>query len=106
MAKFNAVVIKAHDGTEIHFVTRGKAKSPTMDEIADYCAENNIIIVDFGEKKELIKNWAPPNSKVFLIDLRYGMEFCAQKYGVTEGTLQHYVKNKIPHINLDVYGKK
>lgn len=94
MSRFNAIVFTATDGTQVHFVTRGKAKSPTADEIVEYFNENNIYLVDIEKEKA----WEPPNERVFLTDLRSGLVFCSSKYGVTESTIENYVRTMAPHI--------
>ena len=101
MAKFNAVVIKAIDGTEIHFVTRGRSKEPTMDEILEYATEAGINISERSDEQD----WDPPNPKMFLADLRSGLAFCTQKYGITQHTLENYIREKAPHINLSSWRK-
>ena len=101
MSKFNAVVLTAADGTLVHFVTRARAKAPTMDEILEYLNENDIHLVDLEKEKD----WEPPNQRVFLTDLRSGLLFCSNKYGVTEATIEKYVRHMAPHINMNIYSR-
>jgi hypothetical protein len=105
MSKFNAVVLKAQDGTQVHFVTRGKSKKPTMDEVIDYMNENNIILANLeSEIKE--EAWKPSNGRVFLSDLRFGLEFCSNKYGVSKSSIEKYITDNAPHINVEYYNRK
>jgi len=94
MSKFNAIVLTATDGTQVHFVTQGRAKLPTMDKIVEYFNENDIYLVDLEKEKD----WIPPNERVFLTDLRSGLVFCSNKYGVAEETIESYVRRMAPHI--------
>lgn len=105
MSKFNAVVLTAADGTQVHFVTRGRAKPPEMDEIMAYFEENNITLADLEAEAKAAEDWRPPNERVFLTDLRSGLLFCSNKYGVDETTIETYVRNMAPHINLNVYSR-
>ena len=102
MAKFNSTVVMSIDGKELHFVTRGRSKPITMDEVDDYCKENDIWLA-----KDIagVEDWAPVcSNKVFLGDLRQGLSHCSAKYGVSEKTIQAYIKKTMPHTNPNIYG--
>ncbi len=101
MSKFNATRLITLDGTQIHFVTRGRSKLPTQDEIEEYCKEQKLLLKSDFEDTE--KDWEPPNKRVFLGDLRSGLVFCSNKYGVTEDTIERYVREMAPHINMGIY---
>jgi hypothetical protein len=110
MSKFNAVVLTAADGTQVHFVTRGRAKTPMMDEIVEYLNENGIVLIDLeaeakAEEAALV-NWAPANNKLFLKELREGLTWCSSKYGVSEHVIESYIKAKMPHINESFYKRR
>lgn len=111
MSKFNAVVLTAADGTQVHFVTRGRAKAPTMDEINEYLVENDILLMDLEAEtraeEEALKSWKPPSNKLFLSELsRDGLTWMASKYGVSEHVLESYVRNCMPHINSSFYTRE
>ncbi len=93
---YNSIILKTSDNKEIHFVTRGKAKKPTLDEALEYAKSAGLNIRDRDDEKD----WGPPNPKIFLSDLRSGIEFCSNKYGVSDDTIENYIKQKAPHINL------
>ena len=98
MAKFNTVVMTTRSGTEVRFITRGRAKAMSQEEIQEYCIDNGLTMA-FTDKED----WAPSNNKIFLIDLKFGLEFCSNKYGVSEDTILSYVRNVAPHMNTSVY---
>lgn len=100
MAKFNTVVMTTKDGTEVRFVTRGRAKAISKEEMQEYCVANGLA-VSFTDEEEA--DWAPANKKVFLIDLKFGLEFCSSKYGVSHDTILNHVRAIAPHLNTNVY---
>jgi len=101
MAKFKALKFTTTDGTQVHFVTRAKAKPILMAEIVEYLTENKLYLIDLDREKD----WEPPNKKVFLTDLRSGLVFCSQKYGVSETVIESYVRNIAPHLNTNFYDR-
>jgi len=109
MSKFNAVVLTAADGTQIHFVTRGRAKPPLMDEIVEYMNDNDILLHDLEAEvkaeEELMENWKPANNKLFFSELRSGLAAMTTKYGVSEQVMESYLRRVAPHVNVHIYNK-
>lgn len=106
MSKFNSVILKAKDGTQVHFVTRGKAKAPTNEEVSEYFAEHNLAPVDEEKLADDIKNWKPASDKMLLLDLRQGLVWCSNKYGVSESVIQSYIERTVPHLNQTYYRRE
>ena len=101
MTKFNSIVVKGLDGSQIHFVTRGRSKPPTMSEVEENCKDNDIWL---AKDIAVQLDWAPIcGNKIFLADLRQGLQYCSGKYGVSEETIQGYIKKKMPHTNPNIY---
>ena len=96
MTKFNVRVEKLDNGTEVHLLTRGNSKPITDKEFQQY--------KESLQKNKPVEEWTPVcGNKVFLTDLRLGLEHCSGKYGVSEETIQAYITKKIPHINPNIY---
>lgn len=102
MTKFNSKIIVARDGTQVHFVGRARSKPFTDEEVAEYLEEHGLSVREF----ETPENWEPANTKVFLSDLRFGLDFCANKYGISVPALEAYIRRAAPHVNLRIYGEK
>jgi hypothetical protein len=84
----NKKIIKTDGNVEIHILSDGTAKQ--YDDYAN------------SFKKRVVKpSWAPANRTIFMQDIRKGIPFCKSKYGVSEAKLKKYVKEALPHINLD-----
>jgi len=76
VSKFKSTMLIALDGTEIHFVVRGKSKAPTLDEIQEYCKEKKIQLASDLEDEDC---------------------------GVPKSTIENYIKNSAPHLKTNFY---
>jgi hypothetical protein len=101
MTKFNAKIFTATDGTQVHFITRTRGKLISEDEMMEYAKEVGLVTTP----EEAEKDWKPASPKMFLIDLRSGLAFCSAKYGVSESTVERYIKEMAPHINASFYNR-
>lgn len=99
MTKFNAKIFTTKDGTQVHFITRTRGKLISEEEMMEYAKEVGLITT----LEEDEKDWKPASPKMFLIDLRSGLAFCSHKYGVSESTVERYIKEMAPHINSSFY---
>ncbi len=96
---YNSIILTTSDDKEIHFVTRGNAKKPTLKEALEYAKSAGLSIRD----RDDVKDWGPPNPRIFLSDLRSGIVFCSNKYGVSADTIESYIKQRAPHLNLKAW---
>ena len=75
------------------FVTRGRAKEISDEEIEEF----------FGESSEGSSQFIPNERgrvTLFLKDLRMGLEFCSSKYGVTVENVISEAHRIAPHLNV------
>jgi len=101
MSKFNAKIFTVKDGTQVHFITRTRGKLISEEEMMEYAMEAGLVMTNPEEEKD----WKPPSAKMFLIDLRSGLAFCSSKYGVSEPTIERYIREMAPHINTNFYNR-
>ena len=101
MSKFNAKIFTTKDGIQVHFITRTRGKLISEEEMMEYAIEAGLVVT----KPEEEKDWKPASPKMFLIDLRSGLAFCSNKYGVSESTIERYIKEMAPHINTSFYDR-
>jgi hypothetical protein len=117
MTKYRTTMYKAEDGTSFVFVTRGKSEPFTNQEIQDFLARNRITrpieAVDerlkqlMDDKPTVIEEptntWRLSNGlgKVFLADLKCGLEFCKSKYAVTDADIISEANRLFPSLNLE-----
>jgi len=102
MSKFNSKVFTTRDGIEVHFITRKRGKPVSEEEMMEYIREAGLVMAPVGEDK----NWKPASNKLFLTELRSGLAWCANKYGVSELTIESFVRDRLPHINTSYYRSK
>jgi len=102
MAKYHGLEIEA-GGTRYVFVTRGRSKPFTLEEAKEYLDDlgrDN----DIEETKKDDTPWQIPDDRrrkiMFLKDLNMGMEFCTNKYGVTEEQIVAEAQRIAPHLTL------
>lgn len=83
------------DGVLYKFVTRGRAKKFSQEEIKEF----------FSINAENENNYIVPIhlKRIFAMDLRRGTKFCAQKYGCTEKEVLKNAELLLPGRNLDIY---
>ncbi len=96
MAKYNYIKKTILD-KEVLFVTRGRSKPFTEEEIADFVAEHTLW--DISKEKE--GTFEIPNVKMFSVDLRAGLAFCAAKYGTTTDAVKEKAAEIFPHLSLE-----
>lgn len=94
MSKFKSKITTTKDGIQIHFITRKNGKLISEEEMMEYAQEAGLTMPGVDTEED----WAPPNERMFLSDLRSGILFCSNKYGVAEEIIERYVRTKAPHI--------
>ena len=82
-----------HNGKVFVFVRKGNAEV-TQEFINEYFSS-------MENKKKQCKMSVPDN-KMFAQDLRSGLNFCAQKYGVDRETVLSEAKKRFPHLNMNL----
>jgi hypothetical protein len=96
--KYNVKTVTIKGETH-HFVTRGRSKPFSAEEIESF--------MDV-QLEELEPTPAKPKFKIeghlrriFAQDLRSGLEFCSQKYGASPDKIYEEAKRLFPQQNLD-----
>jgi len=92
------------NGVNYIFVTRGRSKSFTLEEAAEYLKSLDKVCEDIPvEIVKPTKTWQIPNNRqrkiMFLRDIQSGLEFCAQKYGVCEEDIVKEAQRIAPHLS-------
>ncbi len=90
----NKIVVR--DDKTYVFVTRGRSKPFSDNEIADY----------FGEEPVAKENeWRIPDTrerlKMFMNDLKKGVKFTAEKYVRPETDIVREARRLVPHFRLE-----
>jgi hypothetical protein len=105
--KYN-ILEKTINKTKFVFVTRGKAKPFTEDEVQEFLDETEGF--DYGiapvlDEKPQVKDFVVPDSlkTMFLKDLRQkSMKFCVGKYGATKEQICSEAQRLAPYMNHEM----
>lgn len=99
MAKYEYITV-AKDGAIFVFVTRGRSKPFSIEEMEDFI--DNKYERPTHMPDETNETFEPTNLNIFLQDLKLGFPFCSRKYGVSEAVIRTTAAKVLPHMNLDV----
>ena len=90
--KYNVTSMN-RNGETFHFVTRGRSKPFTDEEVNEF----------FGDVPQEDKPFKVDGElrRIFAQDLRFGLSFCSNKYGASESAILIEAKRLFPHQNLD-----
>lgn len=114
--KFNTRIV-ANEGKEYVFVAKGNQKITDNDIKAFFNGNSNKDCEKDGRKEERAEVAAhaadkPKFSirdelkKIFLTDLKFGLEFCCRKYGATENEIIREARRLAPEINIELLMKR
>lgn len=126
MVSYKTVEHKAKDGRIFVFVTRGKSAPFSSEEIAHFLSDTQVApekskaqVVAEELSAKLLANgqyegvtprplFAVPKEreKLFLADLRCGIEFCTKKYGASEKDILNEARRVFPSLNLEKLWEK
>ena len=98
MVKYEYITVKKDDIVFV-FVTRGRSKSFSIEEMEDFIENRYERTTDMSETG---KAFEPTNMNIFMQDLKLGLNFCVSKYGVSKEDILATAKALLPHANLDV----
>lgn len=92
----NNSVEVTHDNKTYVFVTRGRSKKFSSNEIAEYFQEGTIV--------KPLDVWHIPDNRqrcvMFMRDLQVGLQFCSEKYNVSQDDIIREAKRIAPHMNM------
>ena len=103
--KYNTKEV-THNGQRVVFVTRGRAKPFTTEEAEEFLGtklerlEENIDRI--AEVQKLGWTGVPDDRQrkvMFLKDMKFGIEYCINKYGATKEELIAEAQRIAPHFN-------
>lgn len=98
--KYN-IVNFTKDNKEYRFVTRGRSKPFTPDEISQFLESET----EAPTSEEFTVSGTL--RRIFAQDLRSGLNFCSMKYGVPEASIMKEATRLFPSQNIDrIIGKE
>lgn len=83
-------------GKTFVFVTRGKSKRFSSEEVEAFFERYGMPMLT-----EEDTSFEIPNVKMFSVDLRSGLKFCANKYGTTIDAVKEKATEIFPHLSLE-----
>jgi len=87
------------DGVKFVFVTRRRANKFSELEIQEYLVEATGKSPEVPEVAPEVFGIKDEQRSMFMKDLRFGLKFCCDKYGVTEDEIVDEAKRIAPHMN-------
>lgn len=106
MPKYNITTVTIKGETH-HFVTRGRSKPFSVEEIEEYKGVKLERLAD-PIQREQPKQFRVEGHlrRIFAQDLKLGLAFCAQKYGASQDAVLEEAKRLFPTQNIDrIVGK-
>lgn len=104
MPKYEAVS-KSVDGHTYVFVTRGRSKPFSDEEMEDFFADSlGVKVQELQEEEAELPTFKVNNHlrRIFSQDLTYGIKHCEIKYGASEAQIRAEARRLFPTQNLDV----